>query len=489
MACYSIKQLAEILGGEVCGDALTTVGAELTCDSREKLESGIFVAIRGSKVDGHTCIDEAVTNGAVIAVVERAEALNGKNGIVVSSSRKAFSRLSAFLNGDPTKKMKVVGVTGTNGKTTIQWLIYNILRELGHSALRIGTLGFEGPCMYSKESLTTPDALSLQRYFKKAYDNGAKFGVIEVSSHALDQDRVSDVAFDSGIFTNLTHDHLDYHKTMQEYYLAKRTLFELIAKNNKGLKSAIVNYDDPYGIKILQYCEEIGVQPISFGQSQGASWRIMNFSQDINGSSFSLDINGKLHKIKTPMIGVHNAYNVAAALQGCVSVGIDVEDAIRVLPQIKPVPGRLEPVGKNGIGVYVDYAHTPDALLHALKSVRDLPHRTVWVIFGCGGDRDRTKRPEMALVAARYADKVMITSDNPRSEDPEKIIADILSEGARADFIEVCRAKAIRSVMEKAVVGDVVLIAGKGHEDYQIIGTTKTHFSDQEEVEKFWEGV
>lgn len=489
MSNYTLQSLATILAGEIVGNGEREVFAEVSSSSSNKFNSGVFVAISGAKFDGHNFILDAIQNGASVVVGEKKEAIKNCDGIIVRDSREAYSKLCALFNGKPTKKMKIVGVTGTNGKTTIHWIVYHILKHLQKKVFRVGTIGYEGPEMFSNDSLTTPDALVLHKLFNEALSHGVEYGVMEVSSHALSQYRVNDVLFDAVIFTNLTRDHLDYHVTMDNYYLAKRKLFELLANNEKQPKVAIINCNDEYGVRLVDYCKSIDLPFISYGENEDATWRISDFSQDFNGSLFTLTIGDKKYSVKTKMIGMHNVYNSVAAIAACCHLGISIEDVLHALENISVVCGRLEPVGKNDIGVYVDYAHTPDALLHALETLRALNPKKLTVVFGCGGDRDRGKRPQMGEVAAQYADNVVVTSDNPRTEDPNEIIADILSTGISANVVEPDRAKAIKTALEDAQPGDIVLIAGKGHEDYQIIGTTKHHFSDQEEVDKFFNSL
>lgn len=486
---FTLAVLADILSGKLsaplCGG--TAVGIPFT-DSKRGAEGGLFVALCGVKADGHDFIEDAFSHGAAAAVVSSSEKLGGRPGIIVGDTRAAMSRLSAYYAGEPTDTLRVAGITGTNGKTTIHWLMGHALERLGEPALRLGTLGFAAPGIVDTTMLTTPDPLVLHKCLRKGLEAGARAAVMEVSSHALVQRRADDVQFDVGIFTNLTRDHLDYHGTMEEYYRAKRRLFELIANGRKTAKAAVINIDDEYGRRLFGECEDMGLHCRSYGRHPSAMLRIENFRQDFRGSAFALHIGGRTFEVASPFIGLHNAHNIAAAAGGCIALGYAPVNVLKALCTVPPVPGRLEPVGTEEMGVYVDYAHTPDALINVLSTLRELVKGTLWVVFGCGGDRDRGKRPEMASAAEQYADHVVVTSDNPRTEDPRAIIEDILSKGARPEIVEPDRRKAIRGALTAARPGDVVLIAGKGHEDYQIIGTQKLHFSDQEEVREFLRG-
>jgi UDP-N-acetylmuramoyl-L-alanyl-D-glutamate--2,6-diaminopimelate ligase len=478
--------IAEI-AAQTGGTPMHTAGAQrvvrhLSASSAAVVPGGVFVAIRGSAADGHTFLDDAFARGAAIAVVEDPEALKGRPGIVVSTSRRALSRLASYFQGDPSRAMQVIGVTGTNGKTTINWIIYHALNRLGEGALRIGTLGTEYLGHAPREgTLTSPDPVSLHEVMREALTAGARSCVMETSSHALDQARVEDVHFDIGVFTNLTRDHLDYHKTFENYFAAKSHLFDLLAGGPKRTRGAAINLDDPYGVQLWERCREMGLTDLSFGWDARASFRIVDLRETPQEMEIEVSVRGRTRAISAPFIGPHNAENVVAAFASLVGLGYaedDVAAALRVSPQ---VPGRLERVGEGSPRVFVDYAHTPDALERVLRAVRVSTVGKLWCVFGCGGDRDRGKRPEMGRVAASYADKVVVTSDNPRTEDAHTIIEDILASGISPAGVNVDRASSIAQAIAEAGRDDTVIIAGKGHESYQIIGTTKIHFSDQDE--------
>jgi UDP-N-acetylmuramoyl-L-alanyl-D-glutamate--2,6-diaminopimelate ligase len=308
---------------------------------------------------------------------------------------------------------------------------------------------------------------------------------METSSHALDQARVEDVCFDVGVFTNLTRDHLDYHKTFEHYFAAKCHLFTLLARDSKHTKAAVINLDDRYGVQLWEKIKAIGLKDFSFGRDPRAAFRILDVAETPQSMVIRLSIRdegGYERTIQAPFIGPHNAENVVASFAAIAALGYSHDAIIEALRDTAQVPGRLERVGQGGPRIFVDYAHTPDALDRALRAVRVSTEGALWCVFGCGGDRDRGKRPEMGRIAAAASDRVVVTSDNPRTEDPQAIIDDILASGISPSFVIPDRAGAILHAITEAAPNDTVVIAGKGHENYQIVGTTKVHFSDQEEA-------
>lgn len=481
MSSASVEKIAALLDADRSNVPALMEVTGLCADSRRVKPGNVFVAVTGGSNDGHRFVADAFKSGATLAVVSERSALGDLPGLVVPDTRRALSKMAAFFNGFPSESLKTVAITGTNGKTTINWLLYHALNALGYACVRIGTLGVKADGILDRPGdLTTPDPILIQRDLKTAYEAGCRSAVLETSSHALAQARVEDVAFDVGIFTNLTRDHLDYHGSMENYFAAKQHLFELIAKGSKATRAAVVNVDDDSGRVLHAKSAAWGLRDFSFGSSDKAAFRITSFRQDFSGSETELSIEGKRVRLRTGLIGAHNAQNLAATLAGLCALGIDVPAACDAIEHSPQVPGRLEAITGAPFGVFVDYAHTPDALENTLNALRGLKPRALWAVFGCGGDRDRGKRPLMAAVAVQKADKVIVTSDNPRTEDPNAIISDILSKGAAISSIEVDRRKAIEQALRQAGAGDIVLIAGKGHEDYQIIGTEKVHFSDQE---------
>jgi UDP-N-acetylmuramyl-tripeptide synthetase len=488
MVDLSMTRLAhEVHGSVLHSDGGVTVAHALSASSAGVAKGGIFVAIRGNAADGHSFVDDAFARGAGVAVVEDPEVLQGRPGIVVKNSRLALSRLASYLVGEPSKQMRVIGITGTNGKTTTNWILYHALNALGDGALRIGTLGTEYLGRVSREgTLTSPDPVSLHECMAEALRAGARSCVMETSSHALDQARVEDVAFDIGVFTNLTRDHLDYHKTFEHYFSAKAHLFDLLAAGAKGTKGAVINLDDPHGLRLWERCREVGLRDLSWGRDVRAAFRIVGVEETPHGMEISIRMpeGDRVSTVSAPFIGPHNAENVVAAFAALIGLRHDearVIQALRVSPQVS---GRLERVGEGSPRVFVDYAHTPDALERVLRAVRVSTVGSLWCIFGCGGDRDRGKRPEMGAIAAACADKVVVTSDNPRTESPDAIIDDILASGISPTIVNRDRAAAIAEAIALAASQDTIVIAGKGHENYQIVGTTKIYFSDQEEARK-----
>lgn len=481
MQSYSAQQISALIGGRLIGRAEESELRGVSFDSRAVSPGDIFVAVKGNGSDGHKFVAQAISAGAVLVVVSDEARAEGYAGILVADTRRALSILASLFAGNPSEKMKVVAITGTNGKTTTNWLLYHVLNDLGWPSIRFGTLGTKAEGLVDEPgSLTTPAATTIQNELRKALDAGCKAAVMEASSHALDQCRIDDVAFDVGIFTNLTRDHLDYHESMEAYYLAKRKLFELMGEGGKVTKAAVINIDDEYGMRLWKEIPGLSLNDFSFGRSSDAVFRISDFTQTVRESETQIVHKGKAYSIRTKLIGEHNAQNLCSAFAACVALGMDAQKVIAALGRCPQVPGRLESVGTASFGIFVDYAHTPDALENVLQALRPLTKGKLWTIFGCGGDRDRGKRPQMAEIAARLADKVVVTSDNPRTEDPNKIIEDILSQGVRPHLVDADRRSAIKATLEQCAPEDVVLIAGKGHEDYQIIGTKKIHFSDQE---------
>lgn len=449
-----------------------------------------FIAISGTTSDGHSYIQDALKQGASIIIIDNDQYIGNYPFILVENARTALSELSAYYYETPSKSLDVIGITGTNGKTTTNWMIYHLLHMLGKAVLRIGTLGNEGllaqgeKVLSQQDTLTTGDSLFLQKIMHEALTHGIESVVMEVSSHALDQARVNSIEFDVAVFTNLTQDHLDYHKTFEHYFNAKAKLFSILHNSSKEKKTAIVNINGTYGKRIASQCASFSFPVISVGDTAESTIQIVSVHSSIQENIITLKIEGKSFSIKTNFIGHHNAENVACAIATAWALGFNLEDIMNYVPLIPHVPGRLEACGNDTLGIYVDYAHTPDALKNVLMAIRPIVTKKLLVLFGCGGDRDRTKRPIMAEIARKIADTVIVTSDNPRTEDPLDIIKDILSKGAHADIIEVDRRIAIKKAIACMEKGDILIIAGKGHEDYQIIGTKKEYFSDQEEIKR-----
>ncbi len=453
----------------------------ITSDSREVRPGTLFVAVQGTARDGHEFIEGAQRAGAV-AVVGEKPAPEGLRVpyFQVPRSRLALAELAARFYGSPSHGMLMVGVTGTSGKTTTTYLIESILSAAGHSVGVIGTVNFRHGDQIIPSTHTTPGPVELQALLARMRAEGCSAVVMEVSSHALKQDRVSGIAFDGMVFSNLSPEHLDFHPDMEDYYQSKTLLFtKMVAAATFAQKApfAAINRQDSYGQRLLAELT---------ASSPAEGFRFEGFEVPPTLIADLRGIHGQVGgvRVDSELMGTFNASNLMAALSVCRGLGIADDSIAAGLARVKTVPGRMERV-PNGAGVHVlvDYAHKPDALQKVLTTLRELKgsHRII-TVFGCGGDRDRTKRPVMGRIAAELSDLVWITSDNPRTEDPSAIISEIVAgaKGQARCEVEPDRKRAIFKAISKAATGDLVLIAGKGHEDYQILGTTKIHFDDRE---------
>jgi UDP-N-acetylmuramoyl-L-alanyl-D-glutamate--2,6-diaminopimelate ligase len=450
----------------------------MSCDSRSVKQGDLFFALPGSRENGVRFAHDAVERGAV-AVVSGEEIPDLRVPIVrVPDARGAMADLAAAFHGFPSTSLAVAGVTGTNGKTTTAWIIRHLCEAVGRSCGLIGTIEYILPGVVEPASRTTPESIDLQRMLAGMRDGGFRAASLEVSSHSLVQQRVRGIEFDAAVFTNLTQDHLDYHGTMEEYFEAKSLLFSMLASQTRKKGRAVINADDRYGHRLLARVTRVPV--ITYGQGSNCAFRASNIRHAVTGATFRLDAKGRSYLVRTPLIGLFNVYNVLAALAAVSAMGVELRRAVAAMAGIPQVPGRLERVpGRRNFQAYVDYAHTPDALENVLRSLRQLDPARIITVFGCGGDRDRSKRPLMAAAAERHSDLVILTSDNPRGEDPLAIIAEA-SRGFRGTRHEshADRAGAIRRAVALAGPGDIVLIAGKGHEDYQETAAGRLPFDD-----------
>ncbi|HEY1655522.1 MAG TPA: UDP-N-acetylmuramoyl-L-alanyl-D-glutamate--2,6-diaminopimelate ligase [Candidatus Tumulicola sp.] len=451
----------------VLGDSDRLV-TSIESDSRAVRPGTLFVALRGERTDGHAFVAQAIARGAAAIVVEEpAAAFPEATVVTVADSRRALSALSAAFYEDPSRSLDTVGVTGTNGKTTTVQMVRAILDGAARPCGTIGTVGAEFRERRWTLAQTTPLPPELHGLLAAMRDAGAVAVAMEVSSHALALGRVDDVTFRVAALTNVTRDHLDFHSTLEAYAAAKRRLFEMA-------QSAVLNVDDPLGARWARELRARGVPTITYGERNG-DLRPVELAVTPDGSRFAVD--GTVFEVRLP--GRFNALNALAAIGIARSLGLDDAAIAPGLAHLDRVPGRMERFGDGGVDVVVDYAHTPDALERVLQALRETVSGSVFVVFGCGGDRDRGKRPEMGAVAARYADRVYVTSDNPRTEDPRAIAAQIvagISGGAHA--VELDRRTAIETAITQACPGDAVLIAGKGHEVYQIVGREAIEFDD-----------
>lgn len=464
----------------VSGPQPETIG-KLRQDSREVEPGDIFIAVKGIKSDGHNFIGEAVERGAAVIISQNELDFDENVAVIqVKKTRKLLGKLAQRMEGNPANKLTIIGVTGTNGKTTVATLVWQILTKLNYKASLLGTIEKRVLQKQSPSRLTTADPIELAQAMKEMVDAGSEYLVMEVSSHALDQRRTRGISFKVAVFTNLSHDHLDYHETMNEYASAKKRLF-----NSLDSKSwAITNADDERGEWIVN---STPAKVLSFSFEDKGLLQAKILKSDAKGMTISIDDT----KIETPLVGRFNAYNVVEALLTCTVLGIDGKNAAGILKHCHGAPGRMERVNKElkikeEPIVFVDYAHTPNALENVLSTLRELKsrHQKLVCVFGCGGDRDKSKRPKMAKIAERYANRVIVTSDNPRSEEPDLIIDEIMKGFKQPSEITriTNRKDAIKEAVLSSKAGSIVLIAGKGHETYQEIKGERIHFDDREFV-------
>lgn len=469
---------------EVVGDVKCQVEG-LAFDSR-KVETGfVFFAVNGAHVDGHRFIETAIQQGATTIICEKLpeEKSTAVTYVQVNNSAIALGLMASAFYGNPSGQMKLVGVTGTNGKTTIASLLHKLAMSLGYKAGLLSTITYKVNEQEFHASHTTPDQLQLNQLMSEMVEAGCDYCFMEVSSHAIDQDRIAGLDFDGAIFTNITHDHLDYHKTFAEYIKAKKKFFD-------GLKPeafALTNIDDKNGLVMFQNTH---AQKLTYSMRALADFKtkIMESHMD----STLMQINGK--EVWTHFVGRFNAYNLLAVYGASVSLGFSEEEVLVELSKLKPVAGRFEIISStDGKYAIIDYAHTPDALDNVLSTINDMRTKNEQLIcvVGAGGDRDKTKRPEMAAIACKYSTKVILTSDNPRTEDPLAILKDMEAGvdpvHAKNTITIADRREAIKTAVLLAQLGDIILIAGKGHEDYQEINGVKHHFDDKEEIKKAFE--
>jgi len=474
-----------ILNNVPVGDAVPEVMiSHISMDSREIHAKGLFIAATGHARDGRDFIAQAINQGAAAIIFDSTdgkEISSDKVPVIgIVNLRTHLGTIANNFYDSPSFKLTVCGITGTNGKTTVAHLLATILNKENKTCALIGTLGNGFPGMLEPSVNTTPDVISLHRQMADFFQMGARFICMEVSSHALVQGRVDGIDFNFAVFTNLSHEHLDYHKSMEAYAEAKAGLF-----NSPGISHCIINSDDPYGKKIIGdlLSSQKNVNVISYGLGSGdISAELIN--SDKNGLSFHAVVRNNKIRIESQLLGKFNVYNLLAVLACLLETGISLEEAARSIAVLKPIAGRMEKFtgSTEQPMVIVDYAHTPDALEKALLAVREHSTNMIWCVFGCGGDRDKEKRPLMGQVASKLADFIILTNDNPRTESPEEIITGIKSGMSSTPKVIYDREDAIRYAITNAGNDDVVLIAGKGHETYQQIGDRKIAFSDREVV-------
>lgn len=464
-----LEQIIKGTGARILhGEAGTQISA-ITADSRKVGRGSLFIAVKGTAVDGHDFIPQAIGAGA---------------GAVISASRRDLALCADNFYGHPSGKLNLVGITGTNGKTTTVTLLYRLFREMGYECGLLSTIAnYVGSEMLPTAN-TTADPITINSLMAKMVEKGCGYCFMEVSSIGIEQDRVAGLEFKVGIFSNLTHDHLDYHGTFAEYLKCKKLFFDNLGSD----AYAITNIDDRNGTVMLQNCK---ATPVTYSCHGAADHNCRILEQNFDGMLLKIDGT----EVWSRLVGAHNAYNLLAIYCAAVCLGAGREETLVGISKLESAPGRLENLrGPKGLSVIIDYAHTPDAMENVLKTLRDVaPERNLVCLFGCGGDRDRTKRPEMAAVAEKFADRIFITSDNSRSERTEDIIEDIkqgLSPIGIAKTICIPdRKEAIRAAICLSPADSTILLAGKGHEDYQIIGSEKHHFDEKEIVNEIFKTI
>ncbi len=478
-----MKKLAELLEGTPVAAIHGSVEREiaaLTFDSRTVRPGDCFFAVVGTQCDGHDFIAAAVAQGAVAVVCERMPlvATDRTTYVVVPDAAGALADLAAAFYDHPSRELKLVGITGTNGKTTTVTLLYDLVRALGYHAGLISTVVYKVGERVVESTHTTPDPIRLNAMLREMADEGCEYCFMECSSHAIVQERTRGLHFAGGLFSNITHDHLDYHKTFAEYIKAKKRFFDGLEKG----AFALTNIDDRNGSVMVQ---NTAAEVHTYSLQSMADFRCKILEMQLDGMLLRLDS----QELWVGLLGRFNAYNLLAVYATAVLLGLDRGEVLRVLSSLHAVSGRFEKVrAANGTTAIVDYAHTPDALENVIQTIEEIrkPEQQLLVVCGCGGNRDKTKRPEMAAIAVKYATTAIFTSDNPRHESPESILDDMVAGlDPAARYLRITdRAEAIRTAVMLSHPGDILLLAGKGHETYQIVGDEKHHFDDREQVRK-----
>lgn len=479
----NLRQIAKSLNAEFSGSETLEV-SNVTHDSRQAREGSLFAAIRGLTMDGHRFIDDVMRRGAV-GIISELDAPADFHGawLKVKDARESLAKAASVIYGDPSHHLKLVGITGTNGKTTTTYLCFALAEANGEKAAMLTTVEYRIGEKSEEAIRTTPEASDTNKFLREAVDEGCQTAVMETSSQAIDLHRCDWLRFKVGIFTNLTRDHLDYHLTMENYFDAKKKLFDGRLGEKPG--SCVINIDDEWGKKLAEDLKSNGQRVLTFSQNNRADLTAENIEVSlIKGTSFLLKTPTGERQINSPLVGKPHVYNMLAATAASLELGFDLDNIVKGLETCVGAPGRFERVQHDGdFAVVVDYAHSDDALLNTLKTARDLTKGRIITVFGCGGDRDKTKRVPMGEVAGRNSDLVIVTSDNPRTENPLEIIEQIEVglKNTNCPYLSISdRREAIHQAIAKAKPDDVVIIAGKGHETYQIVGNEKYHFDDRE---------
>ncbi|MEW5822357.1 MAG: UDP-N-acetylmuramoyl-L-alanyl-D-glutamate--2,6-diaminopimelate ligase [Cyanobacteriota bacterium] len=462
----------------------------ISYNSKTTEPGNIFVCLVGENFDAHKFVDDAILKGAVAVIAQKNIKGLSVPVVVVENTAKVMAVVATEIYDNPSKRIRLIGITGTNGKTTVTHLVEKILEKNKKKCGLIGTLGhrFKSTDKYLNSKHTTPQAPELQSYLAEMVDQKFDYTVMEVSSHALDLHRVQDCHFAVALITNLTQDHLDFHVTMENYASAKLKLFSQLAESELENKTAIINIDDNYAGKFLEIIPD-NITKLTYGLASDADIQAVDIEYSVNGTVFTCVAPEKTFKVNLKLKGLFSVYNALSAISVSIAEKVPPEIICEALEEIENIPGRFETVSSNPL-IIVDYAHTPDGLSNVLTAARKLvpDGGELITLFGCGGDRDPTKRPKMAKIVEDLSDKIIVTSDNPRTEDPQQIITDILtgikSLGSSHVKVEIDRALAIEMAIKSAKPDDVIVVAGKGHEDYQILADRTIHFDDREEVKK-----
>ena len=478
----SLKHIVELTDANFSGDGNLAI-TDVTHDSRRAGPGSLFVAVRGALLDAHKFIPDVMERGAagVISELERPADFTGA-WLQVVDVRCAMAQAAAEVHHHPSRELQLVGITGTNGKTTTAYLIASIPEAAGEPAAMTGTVEYRIGRERLKADRTTPEATDMQRLLRKAVDVGCKTAVMECSSQAMDFHRCDSLEFAVAVFSNLTRDHLDYHKTMENYWYAKQRLFD--GRLGSRPKFSVINTDDPYGVELAERLDREGLKVIRYGLGSAAEVTASEPQFSLNGMRFELHTPKGDRSFTSPLVGPPHVYNTLAAVASGLALGYELDVIQKALATCTGAPGRFERVQHSGdFAVVVDYAHTDDALLNVLRTARQVTEGRIITVFGCGGDRDRSKRAPMGHAAASLSDVIILTSDNPRTEDPQRILCDA-EEGLHSTgkpYKKIAdRREAIHEAIQEARSKDLVLIAGKGHEDYQIIGHEIFHFDDKE---------
>ena len=478
----TVKRIAELTEATLTGDD-TRIVTDVSHDSRRTGKDALFAAVSGALFDAHKFVPQVMAQGAV-GVLSEQPAPPHFNGVwlQVTNIRRAMALAAAEVQGHPSRELQLVGITGTNGKTTTAYLIASIPEAAGEPVAMTGTVEYRLGQQRFKADRTTPEATDMQRLLRQAVDIGCRTAVMECSSQAMDFHRCDELEYAVAVFTNLTRDHLDYHQTMENYWYAKQRLFD--GRLGTRPRDSVINVDDPYGVELADRLESEGLHVIRYAVKTHADVTANNAEFSLEGMKFELLTSGTQRDFRSPLVGAPHIYNTLAAVASGLALGYSLDVITAALENCPGAPGRFERVPHDGdFSVVVDYAHSDDALVNVLRTAREVVKGRIIAVFGCGGDRDRSKRAPMGEAAGSLSDVVILTSDNPRTEDPEQILCDA-EEGIKKTgkpYRKIAdRTAAIHEAISEARTGDLVLIAGKGHEDYQIIGREVFHFDDKE---------